>query len=450
MQKFVQNSQETKSIPEADQVIIYNGKILDKKLADNLDSKSILVYPKLRGGIPITGAVTVAGGALVAINPVQSAQYTADMAKDTAQHGTDFSEKITEFITSKTQFSAEFALKVGQFVKSVGNAMIQTAKTFAMVARFYPLIMVALVILAFFGQPLEYIMLFISGIIVSILWVFVYILGLPIVNIIPYTLYFIAVYFLPLMAYTIILLIVFVLVSLLCGILAAINVATGGSLNKWLICDNSPTSWYTTSSYHLDNQYRRSFFCVKPCAARYEPDGDSSCKKIDSSQPSFCPQAEIMRIYSGNTNDSVPYFLDYNTTNPSFILKNPKERKELLKDHYIKKITFLNKCNGPMKPYNNISLNICANLDHFEKNKTFNKAYLEKMRNACKQAFCNSDTNYPFCSVKVNSASNDPSIIIKQIIKIIALTIVFVIFILFIFQTIFKISLFEKLTSSPK
>lgn len=446
MQFFVKKSQEIELIPENDQVIIYNGKILDKNLANNLDYKSVLVYPKLRGGLPVSMAtpLVVAPSPIFTINVPLTAQNSALMAQDGAQHGTDLGQKISEFLTSKFQFSAERALQIGQFVKSVGNAMIQTTKTFAMVARFYPLIMVALIILAFFGQPLEYIMLFISGIIVSILWVFVYILGLPIVNIIPYTLYFIAVYFVPLMAYTIILLIVFVLISLLCGILAAINVATGGSLNSWLICDNSPTSWYTTSSYHLDNQYRRSFFCVKPCAARYEPDGDSNCRRVDSSQPSFCPQAEIMRIYSGNTNDLVPYFLDYNTSNPSFILKTPKERKELLKDHYIKKTTFLNKCNEPMKPYNNISLNICANLDHFEKNKTLNKVYLEKMRNTCKQAFCNSDTNYPFCSVKVNSASNDTSIIIKQIIKIIALTIVFVILILFIFATVFKISLFDN------
>lgn len=446
--QIVKNSQEIESIPEADQVIIYNGKILDKSLQSlqtlqSLQLKSILVYPKLRGGFPISGA-------LVTMSPAEAAADVAALTADASQHTSNLLQKILQFVTRNSQFAATRSRQILEFVKNTRNEMVKAAKTFAMVARFYPLILVALIILAFFGQPLEYIMLFISGIIVSILWVFVYILGLPIVNIIPYTLYFIAVYFLPLMAYTIILLIVFVLVSLLCGILAAINTATGGSLNKWLICDNSPTSWYTTSSYQLQNMYRRSFFCVKPCAARYEPDGDNNCKRVDSSQPSFCPQAEIMRIYSGNTNDSVPYFLDYNVTNPNFILKDQKERVQLLKEHYMKKTTFLNNCSDPMKPYNNISLNICANLDNFEKNETFNKAYLEKMRIACKQAYCNSNTNYPFCSVKVNSASNDPSILIKQIIKIIALTIVFVILILFIFATIFKISLFQNKFTSPQ
>lgn len=430
MQIFNKNSQEIFSL--------YNGKIFDKNVDKNVDKKSIYIYPKLRGGIPVVAAVT----GMVSTITVEPAEVVADSmqtAQNAAQFTGNLTQKILGFVTRNGQYAANKSMKVRQFVLTTTNAMIQTAKTFAMVARFYPLIMVALIILAFFGQPLEYIMLFISGIIVSILWVFVYILGLPIVNIIPYTFYFIAVYLLPLLAYTIILIIVFLLITFLCGILAVINKATGGSLNKWLICDNSPTSWYTTSSYQLQNMYRRSFFCVKPCAARYEPDGDNNCKRVDSYQPSFCPQAEIMRIYSGNTNDSVPYFLDYNVTNPSFILKEPKDREELLKKHYIKKTTFLNNCNEPMKPYNNISLNICANLDNFERNKTFNKAYIEKMRIACKQAYCNSDTNYPFCSVKVNSASNNPSILIKQIIKIIALTIVFVILILFIFKTIFKI-----------
>jgi hypothetical protein len=429
-----------------DYVFIYNGKILDRNLDKGLES--VLVYPRLKGGIPVLASGLVN---TITVEPGEIVADAAAMSADAAKHTSNFLQKILQFFTRNAQTAAARSRGILEFIKNTRNAMIKLAKTFAMVARFYPIILVALIILAFFGQPLEYIMLFISGIIVSILWVFVYILGLPIINIIPYTLYFLAVYFLPLMAYTIILIIVFLIVTLLCGVLAALNVATGGSLNKWLICDNSPTSWYTTSSYHLDNKYRRSFFCGKPCGARYEPDGDSNCKKVDSSQPSFCPQAEIMRIYSGNKNDSVPHFLDYNTTDPLFTLKTSKERKELLKEHYMKKMTFLNNCSGPLKTYNNVSLNICANLDNFEKNETFNKGYIEKMRIVCKQAYCNSGTNYPFCSVKANAETNDPSILIKQIIKIIALTLVFVILILFIFATIFKISLFpNKLTFYPQ
>jgi hypothetical protein len=281
-------------------------------------------------------------------------------------------------------------------------------------------------------------MLFLAAIIVSILWVIIYILGLPVVRVLPYIPYNIIFTFFPYLVFSIVIISIFLVISLICLILAAINAIPGHFVQHIVLCQNSPEAWFQIPNYHLDNIYRRSFFCVKPCGARYEPDGDSNCKKMYHAQPAYCPPAEIMRIYSGyNKGDRNHYFKDFNEHNIKYLKASPENREKLLKDHYLKKMTYLDKCSVPMEPYKNITLNICSNLDNLEKTKQLKPKEIKKLRDVCFQGYCNSKTNYPFCAKKVNSSSMDMSQLIKQICKIIAIIVVFFIIIIFILQVAF-------------
>jgi hypothetical protein len=423
--------------------LVYKGHFLKNDLISFNNNDTIYMFNRVRGGIPVAAAVT--GGPIIVMSPADLIEQTmADVATqvDAKQN---LAMRIVEKVMAALKISADKQTKIREAIVRLGEratdfakAISKFAKTMAMVARFYPIIIVALIILAFFGKPLEYIMLFIAAIIVSILWVIVYIFGLPVVRVIPYIPYNIAFHFIPFLAFSIVIFTIFVVVSLFCLILAGLNVATSGSLQNMILCQNGPEAWYQIPNYHLDNIYKRSFFCVKPCNARYEPDGDSMCKKMYKAQPAYCPPAEIMRIYSGyNKGDRNYYFKDFNEHNIKYLKATPENREKMLRDHYIKKVQYLDKCSAPMAPYSDITLNICANLDNLEKSNTLKPKQLKKLRDVCFQGYCNSKTNYPFCAKRVHSSSIDMSQLIKQICKIIAIIIVFFLIIIFMLKIMY-------------
>ena len=379
------------------------------------------------------------------INPgemaIDQAENAREAGSDAANMGARVGEKAMEQKDKSiriVQWGKDFAQKNAHHIARISRWIQTFVKTMKMIARFYPLIILVLVILAFFGKPLEYIMLFLGGVIVSILWIFIWILDQDVVAVIPYCLYQFFVYLVPYLVYAVVMLTVFLIVTLFCGILAAINALTHGALKNWVLCQNSPESWFKTSSFQDNNRHKRSFFCSKPCGTRFKPDGDETCKRLDKTQPSFCPQAEIMRLYTKySTGDSPSYYKDYNTNNPKFLSKEPREREILLKNYYIKQVNFNKTCQEAMKPYTDITLNICSNLDMLENTKKLDKGTILKLKNVCSQTYCNASSSYPFCSSKAKSSDIDMSQLVKQIIKIIAIITVFFILLIFILNKIY-------------
>lgn len=421
--------------------IRYNGKLLNKESNCIFKNNDVLhITTKLIGGFP----VTMAGGMLVTMDPGNMAVGISGNMLEQVNETKNFIQRIVEKVMTAMKYGKDDIRRMNNNIQhkierlaDLTKWIATFTKTASMMARFYPIIVVALIILAFFGKPLEYIMLFIAALIVSILWVFVYILGLPVVRVIPYIPYNIVFYLAPYLLYTIIILSIFLVVSLFCLVLAAINKISGNKLQSMILCQNSPESWFELPNYHLDNIYRRSFFCVKPCASRYEPDGDS-CKKMYKYQPAYCPPAEIMRVYTGlNRNDRVTHFKEFNQYDVRYLMKSPQDREKMLRDHYLKQVRHLDKCEEPMKPYKDITLNICANLDYMEKNKQLSQEQINKMRAVCYQGYCNSNTNYPFCAKKAASSDADMTQLIKQLCKILAIVIIFVILIIFILTTMY-------------
>jgi hypothetical protein len=318
-------------------------------------------------------------------------------------------------------------------------------KTMMMIARFYPLIVLVLIVLAFFGKPLEYIMLFLAGIIISIIWIIVFIFGLDVLRVVPYLFYNMIMVASPTILFALVSAGIFLILLIICLILGAINKATGGSLKHLILCQNSPEAWFKIGSFQHknNNKYQRGFFCSKPCAKRYKPDdltGDF-CEKLPSDVPGFCPNAQVMRLYTGFKRNDSPYtFKTYNTRNPKYYSRTPLMREELLRDSFFRKKEIIEKCQKPMQQYNDLTLNICSSTDTYLKSRYagMDDAAINKLRNVCGMAFCSASSNYPFCNKLNNSSMLDSSEFVKQVIKIITAIILFFVLLIFTFNFMFN------------
>ena len=334
----------------------------------------------------------------------------------------------------KTKMALVMA-KLKRAAERVSNFM----KSFMMIARFYPIIVLVLIILAFFGKPLEYIMLFVSAIIVTILFGIVYILGIDYIRVVPFTLYNIVVYLVPLLAYTVIIFLVFLIVSLIILFLAGFNMAFSGILQDLLKCQNSPEAWFKTPNYHLKNEYSRGFFCGRPCMARYKPDG-ANCKKMIKQQSSYCAIPEIMRIFTGySRSDAIPYFLNVNTNDFRYLSKQPHQREAILKNNYLNKVKYITECNDKaFQPFFDMTLNMCSSIDTMTNSGKLTSKQADVFRTVCKQAYCTSISNYPFCAKPADSNSMNGAQFVKQLCKIFSILIVFFLVLIMALKFIFE------------
>ena len=267
--------------------------------------------------------------------------------------------------------------------------------------KWIPVAALISIITTFFKHPLEFITRVLCAIVISVLFVFYIVLSFPPFSWIPFIVWFFFKEVLVLIGFTIISVIVFLFVAVFYGIIAIINVATGGKLNKLALCQTSPTAWFTIPNYHYGNKYDRGFFCSKPCYAGFIPDDltGSFCERGSLAQPSYCPQAEIMRLLlKKNAVGERHVYANYIIT-PSYLMKNPLEKEEDYIAHFDQMQQFQNKCKQKLGTFDDISLNICASLDAIQKSKNskLSEATIKKLKEVCKQGFCNSKSRHVFC-----------------------------------------------------
>lgn len=397
-------------------------------------------------GLPVTDpgltAATITGATMttVSVDAAAAAQdailVSGNLQKEIAS-SSSFAQRAVQFVKTVALKVKDTAIKKFQFVRKFEQAAFMFANFMRMAFQFFSLIIVFRMIIGFFTKPLEFIMLGMSCFVLAITYVIYYILSIPPFIYIPFLIWFIIFDVVPFVVYSIIMGVLFIGISILCLILAGINFITKGSLKSLVLCQNNVAAWFKTPNYHLGNKYERGIMCSKKCYPGYSPDTTGMyCIKIAKDSPSFCPQAEVMRMYTGNRNDMNYYYKDYQTIgNVKYLMKTPEEREILLKNHYLKKRDFHEKCEKSMSQYNSMSLGLCSSLDIYEKNNIngIDKKTLSKMKKVCSQAYCNSKTNYPFCSdlATVNDENDNVSGFWKKIIKILLLIIVFIFIIMF-------------------
>jgi hypothetical protein len=352
----------------------------------------------------------------------------------------------TQVITSSIQNAASLTQKVQDDVKNFVQRIIehvtkviQFTKSMITVAKFFPIITLVLMALSFLGRPMEFLLLTFGLIFVTMIYIAYSILNILIV--IPMFVWFVIMDIIPLIIYLIVYGSLFVLITLICLILTIINTIMWGSLKDIVLCQNMPTDWYKTPNFHLGNKWDRGVFCKRPCYSRYSPDSTGTmCQRIPKGYPPFCPQAEIMRIYTNKKADRKYRYDDFReNSNVKYLSKKPEEREAMLRDYYLRKREFKEVCKSKMEPYDTLTLNICASADSLLQNGHLtSKKEVQRLQQVCSQAFCTAERNYPFCN-KISALNNeDDNAELKKVIKITIALVVFCIIFLFTMENLYK------------
>lgn len=323
----------------------------------------------------------------------------------------------------------------------------QVGKIFNFFKLFSALFTLANTIIAIFKNPLEFLVMIVGGILGGILYVLYKITVLPPLNWIIFILWFVVTKVVFLIAYTIVIGFIVVFISLILLIISFINWATKGKLNNLLLCQNSPLAWYQVPNFHLGNKFERSLFCKSPCITGHAPDELTGefCDRLPQGQPSYCPQAEIMRIISNHSRNDLRYIYgDFDpTTNIWFPFMTPADKETAYKQYFLKRQTFYNKCNDSLGPYNKMTLDFCNSLDMMKKMKFKNMSARDvaRLEKVCQQAYCNSKNRYSFCG---KFGTNDiqetnKGELVKQIISFILLCVIFMILFYFTYQLVLSL-----------
>lgn len=328
-----------------------------------------------------------------------------------------------KFIWNKGMKVKDFLTKKMQHVKNYTQRLVQFNKFLQMMMKFSPLFYVFAGIILIFTNALYYIVLAIAYVAIAIIQIAHFILGLPPFNYLIFFFgYFLFVDIIPFIMISCIWLGLLLVITLLCCVLSFINECTNGRLAYLILCQNSPTAWYSIPSYQHGNRYIRGVMCSKPCAKGYKPEGtvSSTCERLQSGIPSHCPQANVMRAYIGNIGmDGQVIHPDYTTQgNMKYLSKPPSEREEVLLNHFLDRIKYLERCNNPsniytLSKYDAVTKTICSNLDVL-KNKMDTKDFA-RLSMACNQAFCNAKSSYPFCGSLMISSDTDTTELTKKI-----------------------------------
>lgn len=209
-------------------------------------------------------------------------------------------------------------------------------------------------------------------------------------------------------------------------------------------CENLPDMWYKRSNFVEKSQYSRSLFCLHPCSTRFEPNG-VFCSKMNSRKPSFCPQAQIYRMYRGDPITPNPSIMNMYSKDLKFIAKSKEEREHDVRQYFYDKQDFLQKCSKVNQPYDNIVKTVCENYNVINSvsGKSLSETERKQLKGFCKQVYCQGQPKEDFC-YKYNDDQKDENDIqvmntddiLRRIMKLFVLIVISVIVILmFLYNT---------------
>jgi hypothetical protein len=395
--------------------------------------------------VPVPGEFIAAMGTFAATFAATIAASTAAMVgSDTAADVGTKVNWLTKFLDSKAKWVLDKTESLRKHIQSLTQRMIQFNKFMIVMARFLPIIKVFIAILLIFTNLLMYVILAFAWFAVAILEVGYFVVSLPPFIYLVFLVYFFIVDCIPFIIYTILFLSLLVIVTFLCISLAFLDMLTGGSLKVLILCQNSPAAWYKTPAHHLYNSYSRGLLCSKPCKKGYAPDTTgTSCVRTSRNTPPYCAQAEVMRLYSGDGKKDRKFaYGDFRTkANIKYLMKTPTGREDMLLDHFTKRQQHYDKCGNPenamgMSKYDNITMNICSNLDAIKSTKDLHgmtDKEIKKLEIVCGQSFCDSRSSYPFCAKLSKVSDINLADLIKKIIMAIIGIIIFSITLVFLF-----------------
>jgi energy-coupling factor transporter transmembrane protein EcfT len=347
-------------------------------------------------------------------------------------------------VTTMNGIKAEFHNIKDRILKKLREFKVDVMKKMdrAAILKFAPVITLAGLVIGILRKPLEFLLMLVGGIIMCFIYALYKITVYPPLNWIIFLVWYIITKVLFTIAYTIVIGVIVAFISLGLMIIALINWASGGKLNKLVLCQNSPLAWYQIPNYHLGNKFERSLFCKSTCATGHTPDELTGefCDRIGRGQPSYCPQAEIMRIITKHSRSDLKYKYDnYDPTKSFwFPFMTPADKETAYKQYFIRRKKFFRKCGDSLGVYDKMTLDFCSSLDMMEKNKYegLSEKDIKRLKEVCHQGFCNSRNRYAFCGKYEKNADEEKNIgeLIKSIVMFMVICIIFIFILFFTYQ----------------
>ncbi len=185
--------------------------------------------------------------------------------------------------------------------------------------------------------------------------------------------------------------------TLFFGLFIDVQIFRGRLYTLWYsffaACENSPQAWFEYSNYHYGNRNERLFWAYHKCDENYYPDkrtGRVLCKKLSTSEPKFCPQANIYRLYDG-LKPKTPYFPKNFNFDLSYIQAKDSKRRDMVTEHKNMKKSFYDNCNHVMQQYDPVIKNICRMSD------ISNNDLSKDLNNLCYNTYCSNGKRDIFC-----------------------------------------------------
>jgi hypothetical protein len=327
--------------------------------------------------------------------------------------------------------------RIAQFIERIAKFIATMAKVFRIISLIFPIVKLVMIIIIVCSNGLLYIILLIVYLFVSVIEVLWQIVTHTGFIYFFWTIFFVITEGVFMFAYVAFWLALATLLFVFCIFVALVDMMGKGWLRDAVLCQNTPSSWYKVPNYHYGNKYSRGLFCSRPCPKGYYPDDTGlSCVRQPFNTPSFCPNAQVMRFYSGVGKGDTHYkFNKFNTKiNLKYLVKSPAEREKMIFQHYLNKREYLDNCtktangNIPLKEFDPMLRSVCANVKNMSssKIKSYDSELIDKMTETCKEAYCDANNSYPFCSKLSNVSGVNASQLLRKIILTIISIIVFV------------------------
>lgn len=357
-----------------------------------------------------------------------------DKAKAAADRGDDKKDAFTKWWEAKKERYKRFFEAVQKFLKVM-----------AIVARFWPFIKICIAIIIIFSNLLFYVVMIFAYIGAAILEIIYFILSFPpFIQILGF-IYLALTDGVVFLLYTFFMGVLLAIISIGCLILAFLNeYIFGGRLKFLILCQNGPANWYKVPNWHTDNRFMRGFLCSKPCRKGFVPEpSGTNCVRQPKEMPFYCPQAQIMRFYTGDGKKDRRRWAYKDKRvkgNMKYLSKTPPGREEELLDYFVNKSKYMTECGSKDNPYGShkytpMLLNICANIDAYHDKSFINMEpkIMRRLQKVCNQSFCDSQETYPFCSKPGLNSEDGTSELIKRIVIFILSLICFTLAVMFMF-----------------
>lgn len=359
----------------------------------------------------------------------QNQQYIGGNIKYPGQKIADSYENFTEDNTNKMPID-NFGGFGGDVIEGFGflgglvNGIISIGKFF--IALLQTALAVAKLVGQLtrdpFGTIMKIIMLLVGTIVAVILMLAYFVISIPPFILGPWLIYFTIFEIVPFVAYCIVFALLLAFITVICLILTVINVITNGFIKDVVLCQNPPDAWCKFTNYQLGNKYERNLLCSNPCSGNFAPDKTTGvmCKKNNWIQPSFCPQAEIWRIWSGTSNELNWIYGDFQAIgNTSYARQTPGEKRQTLKKYYLQRKSFLDQCKKSTKEYDFLCKSVCMNLD----NGNLSNSDKKKITGLCNQLYCNSKNSLLSCTDSTTLSDMKIKSFAQRIVLIVIITI---------------------------